>query len=405
MNNSGIESKVTNDFYSRLLYRCYLLFVFLIPVSQYWCAIVEVVCVALALGSWLRFRTRDGFRFGSWDLMLYYAMLCFGLFYSENMEAGLKVLETSLGFLAIPIIFSQVNKFKDQLYQSLYAFTFGLIIASLICVINAGLKFSATGDSDVFFFYNLTSVIDSHPTYLAYYLIAAITFGLYTTYYEKQVLPIGLFLIVIAFMYGVLMLTGGVTAYVSMLFILAFFLLKHLLELNLRRHLTNLITVIAMIVCLFAFNRFIFSSDRTKLDDSWERLTLWESAILANPSPILGVGTGDFKEELEKYYRSRGLQDYANANLNAHNQFLDTYFANGLIGLACLLLVIARPLYLAVRNGNILGTLLFFPFMIYGITEVFLGRFQGVVFFILVHMLLELQYQSNKSQFVVRKID
>ena len=40
---------------------------------------------------------------------------------------------------------------------------------------------------------------------------------------------------------------------------------------------------------------------------------------------------------------------------------------------------------LSFKNNNSFGVLVFFPFLIYGVTEVFLGRYQGVIFFALLH--------------------
>jgi hypothetical protein len=38
-----------------------------------------------------------------------------------------------------------------------------------------------------------------------------------------------------------------------------------------------------------------------------------------------------------------------------------------------------------------------FPFVIYGMTEVFLGRYQGVVFFVLCHQIVVGQYYLSKQ--------
>jgi hypothetical protein len=65
--------------------------------------------------------------------------------------------------------------------------------------------------------------------------------------------------------------------------------------------------------------------------------------------------------------------------------------------------MIVRPIYLSVRNRNILGTLIFFPFLIYGMTEVFLGRYQGVVFFALLHQLFMALYHSQAARFPLKE--
>ena len=167
----------------------------------------------------------------AWDCVLYLSILLVGLLYSEELSPGLRVIETSLSLCVLPIVFNKLEDFnKERLHQIFYAFALGLFIASLICLINAGYAYSTTGNIAVFFFDKLTEIIDSHPTYLAYYLIAVITFGLYLLYYERLKFPPTTLVILLLFFFLMLMLTGGLTAFVSVLLIFSFFVLKFLLE-------------------------------------------------------------------------------------------------------------------------------------------------------------------------------
>jgi O-antigen ligase len=107
------------------------------------------------------------------------------------------------------------------------------------------------------------------------------------------------------------------------------------------------------------------------------------------------VGTGDYKDVLNQFYRDHNMPAYADLSYNAHNQFIQVFFSNGLLGLTCVVLLLARPFYLSVKRQYLLGALIFFPFFIYGTTEVFLGRFQGLVFFALLHQLFIVFYEKN----------
>ncbi|MFM7851567.1 MAG: O-antigen ligase family protein, partial [Flammeovirgaceae bacterium] len=227
----------------------------------------------------------------------------------------------------------------------------------------------------MFFFDNFTSAINSHPTYLAYNLIVAITLVLYNMY-RSEFKARDAFLTV--FLTVVLMLTGGQTAFVSLLLVTSFFALKFLLEYEdrYRKIFFLILTIVSIIFVDGVINPY---SKEATLNDSWDRLILWKSAVSANYNPLTGVGTGDYKIELNKYYDSHGLEQFAKDNLNSHNQFIQTYFSNGVLGLIAIVLLIARPLYFAVMFSQPVGIIIFFPFIIYGMTEVFLGRYQGVV--------------------------
>jgi len=389
---------------SRILILGILVLSFSLPISQ-WMS-VRILILGLVFSLFIKSKEtgRVGFLALAWDPVLYLIVLLVGLEYSVDLQTGWRVVETSLSLIALPIMVSKIEPFKkDYLNNIFLAFSLGVIVASIICLVNAWYLYGRTGSIDVFFFENLTDIIDSHPTYLAYYLIASITFGLYILHYEPGNLPSWSIVVTVAFLFLMLMLTGGTTSFVSMLFILAFFILKFMLDEKKNRRISMLFLVTLMIAGMFAFNEFNRGSSATLRNDSWERFVLWESAIKANPNVLFGVGTGDYRSVLNTYYDSHDLRDYASVNLNSHNQFIYTYFANGLLGLFCLIVLLGRPIYLSVRNGSTLGALIFFPFIIYGVTEVFFGRYQGVVLFALMQQAFYAYYLSYKPSFSLKR--
>ena len=117
---------------------------------------------------------------------------------------------------------------------------------------------------------------------------------------------------------------------------------------------------------------------------------------------IFGVGTGDYRSVLNEYYLTHDLSQFAKENYNAHNQFIETLFSVGIIGLLALMVMMARPLYVCVKSQNALGFLTFFPFFIYGMTEVFLGRYQGVIFFAMLHQVFLAYYHYNETSFALK---
>lgn len=282
------------------------------------------------------------------------------------------------------------------------SFCYGLFLACVLCLLNSTWVFLRTQDYHVFFFYDLTSVIKSHPTYLAYYLIAAITYGLYYLYYQEGPVKRVWVSAVIVFFFAMLLLTGAKTAYVGVLLVFSFFTLKYLTEDSRPNRRMTFLLVCGLLASVFTMNAWEYFEKEGFQNDSWERSELWWSAVKANPNPLLGVGTGDYKKVLNAYYNTHGMEQFARDSYNAHNQFVQIYLSNGLIGLLSLVILIGRPLYLSVRSQNVLGVLLLFPFIIYGVTEVFLGRYQGVVFFALLHQLLISQYYSVSTGFTLK---
>lgn len=337
----------------------------------------------------------------SWDLLLFFSMLMIGLTYSTDIQLGLRQIETSLSFLGVPLVVYNLGGFsKDKMARTFYAFALGTFVAGLICLIDASVSFSQTGDYQRFFYSQLTRTVDSHPTYFAYYLIFVITYGLYFLYYELPCKFVGWLIAALLFFFILLLLTGGQTAFISLILVFSFFISKYALERKGTRESITVLLVFVLLVCMIGVI-VVFRSNEVFLsisnqNDYWERMALWKSAIAANTNPLFGVGTGDYNLVLNDYYRDHDMNHFAKENFNSHNQFIQMYFSNGLVGLFSLLLVLGRPLYVSVTQRNLLGILLYFPFLMYGVTEVFLGRYQGVVFLALVHQILVSQ-QPNTS--------
>jgi O-antigen ligase len=360
---------------------------FSIPVSSFISTRVLIVVLLISL-----FVGKFSFQrliYRSWDIAIYLLVLLVGLLFTHDLDLGLRVLETSFSFLAVPLIFTRIQKLDDRLFNRLYlAFSSGLAVAGIICLSNALYRYTQSHDVGVFFFYDLTDIIHSHPTYFAYYLIFGLTVALYRLYYETPVISSTVSVCMAVFFFLVLMLTGGTTAFISLLLIVSFFILKYTLEPATTSKRIVLILVCFMMTTLFLANSAGYWYDFNLENDYWERSALWKSAIFANTNPLLGVGTGDYTEVLNQYYLDHGMTKFAASSFNAHNQFLQIYLSNGLIGLLAILILSGRPLFNALRDRFPFGVLVFFPFVIYGMNEVLLGRYQGVIFFVITHQLL-----------------
>jgi O-antigen ligase len=377
-----------------LNYRLILLYSFVLPWSQF----VSIRLIVLsAILSTCHLKNLARLIPFTWPNIAYFLVLIVGLVYSSNTELGMKVLETNASILLVPISFASIiGRAPQQLNKVGLFFVLGLITSASFSFVLALMDYYKYNDIGQLYFYELLSPINSHPTYYAYYIVFSLTYCLYIIKYENLNIPKWSIALMVVFLFLILILTGGQTAFVALLFVFSFFLLKFFLgQSKTANDRLSFLLIVAMLIVMIIVSSGSSSQREQTLDDSWDRFELWRAAILANSNPFTGVGTGDYKQVLHQYYVDHNQLAFANDDLNSHNQFIQMFFSNGLIGLIALLIMLIRPLYLAFRRNHQFGVLIIFSFLIYGMTEVFLGRFQGVVFFALLHSVLSVHYSQE----------
>lgn len=389
----------------RILWWILMIFAISIPLSSFLSVRILVLASVFGLIACSNRQVLARLMRNAWDLMLFIATLIFGLIYTTDQNTGIQVLETNFCLFALPLVFALYIPFESSKIEQLQlVFLSGVVVSSIIMVGAALIKYQEIQDVSVFTYYGLTDTMGFQPTYFAYYLSFGICMALYTIYTNQSKVPRYVLLATILFLFLVLMLTASQTVYLGLLLILSFFILKFFFDGS--ESSTKVVASFSflLLVSMLLFNHFdlnMLMMDSVERTDFWERFTLWDAALKANPNPIFGVGTGDFKTVLNQYYQSRGMTLFAEESYNSHNQFIQIYFSNGIFGLLALCIMICRPLYLSFKIQNPLGILVIFPFIIYGITEVFLGRYQGVVFFVFCHQLVVNQYYQIKPKLVL----
>jgi O-antigen ligase len=79
--------------------------------------------------------------------------------------------------------------------------------------------------------------------------------------------------------------------------------------------------------------------DPTTTESNAARILVWRSSMkVIQENFVFGVGTGDIKDKLKAQYLKDGYTGVAELNMNAHNQFLNTHVAIGIVGSLTLLL-------------------------------------------------------------------
>jgi O-antigen ligase len=110
------------------------------------------------------------------------------------------------------------------------------------------------------------------------------------------------------------------------------------------------------------------------------RLHYWSAAASAIKSdPVIGVGTGDVQDTLDKHYTTYAKEHAL--GFNAHNQYLQTAVMLGFIGTISLVLLLAFALKYGFKHKNHNLIYLLILVSLVSMTEAILQVNKGIVFF------------------------
>jgi O-antigen ligase len=80
------------------------------------------------------------------------------------------------------------------------------------------------------------------------------------------------------------------------------------------------------------------TDDKNSEESTASRIAVWQAALeIISENFMTGTGTGDVKDALIKKYSEKGMSFAREMKLNAHNQFIQTFAAVGVIGFIILL--------------------------------------------------------------------
>lgn len=329
---------------------------------------------------------------GYWIFILY-GCYVISLIYSSNANEGLSRLETKLSLLALPFLIFSSQIDKDQIQSILVFFTYSVISICMVLVAIASVKYFHSGDSNLFFYHELTRPLNLHAIYLANYLTVGILVLIFIDPLKNKI-AIKIGLLVLSVILIVMLSALSVTVYLLALSTLgASVLMTRMMSLRM-----TIITASALIAFILTA---VLLTPRTrdkimqinkldyKMSDpdyAWNtitlRLALWECTLpVIKENPFLGVGVGDEDQALQDSYAKFDFREGVRCNYNEHNQYLATSVATGLIGLLSLICMLLFPIYGAFKVNDWLFFLFLLLMGISFFTENFLSLQKGVVFF------------------------
>lgn len=397
--------------------------VFSLPLGQM--ALTNVFLLLLFIQSLTAYRWND-WKLGLKDPMWwtqagFYLFLVLSLSWATDTANGGRQLETKFSlFLAPLFLLSGKNLWlKSSRAFALKALILGSLLAIGIALVYAGFRSWEAGaffeespfGRRYFFAYTHLATPLMHPGYLATYMAIALFGAIELHQAERSRKWQWLYRLVgVLFIVFMVMLQARIN-------LIALFMVIVLAALYIawqRRAFwwlsLPLIPVIALGLFLaiaspelkdryFQVPNFEYDIEGDDFNSATYRLAEWKCAWdVIEAHPWLGTGLGDNQRALfDSYERNRFWEGLAK-KYNAHNQYLETMIAGGVVALGFLILALFYALYRAFKQEDYLATATLIFLMISMLTESVFERMWGILIFtILIPFLLQKRPKESGS--------
>lgn len=353
--------------------------------------------------------------------LLFYVWQISGLLWTHSINTGLERLIKRLSFILFPLVlFYPGSRIQKNIILIIRLFALGTLIYVLFCfgkaldhsLINTDNKwiFSVHPTDYEYenFFIGMRFSFPAHPSYLAMYIVISVLILLESLFDRSLNLTIkclfSLSVIILLIALYLLSARAGIIAGIVIFPAYCFFRFYNKIPKWI------LLLIIAAIALAFVFvaikndkvGNFVTGVSKNNIDKTLRtdpRMLIWQSATgVIKDHPVFGVGTGDATRMLKEEFVSRGFIDGYYDNLNAHNQFLEVWIENGVIGLIMFLTLLVYMIYISIKQHNLIFGLFTITIIIFFLFETMLNRIAGVSFFGLMSFLLIHMEQERNVQ-------
>jgi len=329
---------------------------------------------------------------------------------AENTDTAFKHFSRRVLFLILPLILcffdrNLLGKIIKYSFNGLWA---GCLLSGLYLL---GKTLNIYFDSrslyqigpDLFNYYhtyhNFTAHLQIHPTYLGSYFYIAIVFVLLHIQKTKKhrlfFSSLLLFLIIIEFF-----INSRIILFLVLFTIFLFFIwfLRVQFKKNKIHFTIYLTSTLLFIGTLFLFVKDTYIYYRFTKELQWEtsknvntkinkdnggdsRLARWSSIIeLIKDKPLIGYGTGNEKEVLERQFIKDGLTFSVENRYDSHNLYLSYFIQFGLVGVIVFIIYLFGNICVSIKSKNILLGALTCSVLLISIFENFLNNNAGIVY-------------------------
>jgi O-antigen ligase len=392
--------------HTRLFYYITFLFVFFIPVHDR----MALTFAAIMLINWIltgkylsRFKRmfRDRKQLSLLLFTSLFLIYATGLLWTSNKHYGKIDMELKIPLFLFPFIFASSGSlvFRGKRVIAIFlTYMAGCFFSTMIFIFNAFNNFLQSNSFDEFYYTRLA--IYQHTTYMSMFLSFALAMALFMLIFCRQMLnrlEQYFAAISIPYFFILVILLSSKAGIFCMGFVFALCILAMLIYGKNKLH---ALVAFAFIISAFTLAKGIFPnsfgrmeavsktissrplSGSDAIESTAERVLIWDAAYsIIKQNLLFGVGTGDVKDALFAQYDKNNFKTGSLKQLNAHNQYLQTFIAIGLIGLLILLAGFFWPFWLSLKSSYLIYIAFIFIVAFNFLFESMLERQAGMMFY------------------------
>lgn len=331
--------------------------------------------------------------------VIYFIVIVISLILLEDSENVSSKLVRALPFLLVPLSFSFVNVLTRKGIERIFVvFSNVLVLYTILLLINAIVRYKANKDIDVFFYHELSSLFDINAVYLSMVLLLSYIFLLTKIKaiwdYFKLVFIIAAIVLLSSKM--ILLLAIALSVFIGLkrtsplkikiLFLSIFSLISvALLNSNKINERVNdeMQSNLAEVLTTEKFNHVYFwTGSSIRL---FQARVFWE-LLQEEKKYFFGYGFNSSQEQIKAKHIQYNLYPGFH-NYNFHNQYLQTMAELGIIGLLSLAFIFINFLKIPFKSRSLFSILIALVFLILFLTESYLVRQRGIVYFLFYYCL------------------
>lgn len=335
-----------------------------------------------------------------------------GLLYTTEWNDAFHEITTKLSLFIFPVVFlGNLHEITAKHQKNIFLAFISAVFIACLFTFSQGFEFSSDTLSGILVI-KKTSLL--HRPYLAMYVILGVFMLLYLLLRSQNSVEERILSLLAILFLAFFITLKATTAFIAFLVAFTFVLLTWILHRN--QLIAGLITFILVINVLFfsyPFDNFLQQISRIDYIDAHmdnpnidkqanPRAKIWECAwgvINASSTTLwLGVGTGNAQKVLNQCYEEKKLALAKDYNLNAHNEYLQMWLRQGIIGLVVFLLNLLVPLLIAINQRNYLLIVFITIIAVCSFSETLLSRQAGTVFYAFFNALLYFYFLPEKDR-------